>query len=51
MYIDWITWGIWLLGVVILVVWIYVPIKEFKTLLAKHRQKTTSNSQPPNANR
>ena len=39
MYIDWITWSIWFLGLIILMVWIYVPIKEFKTLLEKHRKK------------
>jgi hypothetical protein len=32
MYIDWITWGIWLCGLAILVVWIVVPIKEFRKL-------------------
>jgi hypothetical protein len=35
MSIDWITWGIWLLGVIILIVWIVIPLKEFKKLLAK----------------
>ncbi len=50
MTIDWITWSIWFLGLVILVVWIYVPIKEFKTLLEKHRQKsshTRPKASPP----
>jgi len=39
MYIDWITWGIWLIGFIILVTWIYVPIKEFKNLYRKHKEK------------
>jgi hypothetical protein len=37
MYFDWITWGIWAMGFVILVVWIFVPIGEFKRLLAARR--------------
>jgi hypothetical protein len=36
-YIDWITWGIWLLGLIILVVWIWIPLKEFKRLLAARK--------------
>ena len=31
--IDVITWGIWLLGFIILIVWIYIPIKEFKSMI------------------
>ena len=26
---DWVTWGIWLVGFIILVIWIIVPMKEF----------------------
>ncbi len=29
MYFDWITWGIWLIGFMIMIIWIYVPVKEF----------------------
>jgi len=32
MYFDWITWGIWSMGFIILVMWIIVPIKEFLKL-------------------
>ena len=39
MYFDWITWGIWSIGFVILVIWILVPIKEFRKLLASRRKK------------
>ncbi len=46
MYIDWVTWSIWFLGLVILVVWIYIPIREFKTLLAKHRKKPSRSHKP-----
>ena len=38
MYFDWITWGIWSVGFIILVVWILVPIKEFKRLLKKRKE-------------
>ncbi len=37
MYFDWITWSIWLIGMIIFIIWIYVPIKEFKKILARHR--------------
>jgi len=45
MNFDWITWSIWLLGLVILIVWIYVPIKEFKQLLHERRTKLTSHTE------
>ena len=35
--IDIITWGIWLLGFIILVIWIYIPIKEFKRMIKERR--------------
>ncbi len=39
MYVDWITWSIWLIGFIILVVWIYMPLKEFKRLLALRKEQ------------
>ncbi|HLE31779.1 MAG TPA: hypothetical protein VJB38_04135 [Bacteroidota bacterium] len=36
---DWITWSIWLVGFIILVVWIVVPYREFKKILRKHRSE------------
>ncbi len=33
MQFDWITWSIWLVGFLILVVWIWVPYREFKRLI------------------
>jgi hypothetical protein len=39
MNIDWITWSIWFLGLIILIVWIYVPIKEFRQLLHERRAR------------
>jgi len=38
MYFDWITWSIWLLGFIILVIWIIVPLKEFRRLLADRKK-------------
>ncbi len=32
MYFDWITWSIWSLGFIILIMWIIVPLKEFLKL-------------------
>jgi len=42
MYFDWITWGIWLLGFIILIIWIYVPYKEFRKILAAHKKDRKS---------
>ena len=42
MYFDWVTWSIWSIGLVILLVWIYVPAKEFSQLLKDRRQKSGS---------
>ncbi len=38
MYIDWVTWGIWLLGFIVMVVWIVIPLREFKKLLAERKR-------------
>jgi uncharacterized membrane protein YcjF (UPF0283 family) len=38
---DWITWSVWAVGFVILIVWIIVPIQEFRDMWrrmqARHR--------------
>lgn len=34
---DWITWSIWLVGFIILIVWIVIPYREFRRILEKHR--------------
>jgi hypothetical protein len=43
MYFDWITGGIWLMGFIIMVIWIWIPLKEFRKLLllkrSEHRDK------------
>jgi hypothetical protein len=45
MYFDWITWSIWLIGFVIMIIWIYVPIQEFKKLYQAHKKSKSSNSE------
>jgi hypothetical protein len=34
---DWITWSTWLLGLIVLLVWTWIPIKELKKLLAQRK--------------
>ena len=38
MAFDWVTWSIWTLGLIILVVWIYVPAREFMQLLENRKK-------------
>ena len=42
MYFDPITWGIWLLGFIILIIWIIVPIREFTTIVRERKEKKKS---------
>jgi uncharacterized membrane protein YcjF (UPF0283 family) len=48
---DWVTWSIWFVGLVILIVWIIVPMKEFigiiKAQHAAHRQRIASGGDGP----
>lgn len=39
MYFDWITWSIWLLGFIIMIVWIMVPVREFKKLITQKNKE------------
>ena len=39
MYIDWVTWSVWLIGFAILVIWIYFPVREFKNLYKKRKEQ------------
>lgn len=50
MKFDWITWSIWALGLIILIVWIIVPVRELKTLIHA-RKKETKKPHPPAARR
>ena len=36
---DWITWGIWSIGFAIFIIWIVIPIREFKVMLKHRRDK------------
>jgi len=45
MYFDWITWSIWLLGFVILIIWVYVPYKEFRKILSAHQKNKNSSKE------
>jgi len=47
MVFDWVTWSIWTIGLVILIVWIYVPAKEFSQLLRDRKQGRHSAQDPP----
>ncbi len=40
MYFDWVTWSIWSLGFIILIVWIIVPLREFRKLLREHKRRS-----------
>lgn len=39
MHFDFITWGVWFLGFIILVVWTYLSIKEFMKILKRRHQE------------
>jgi len=41
---DWITWSIWLVGFIIMVIWILIPVKEFKKLVHKKRADEKSKT-------
>jgi hypothetical protein len=44
MAFDWVTWSIWALGMIILIVWIYVPTKEFMQLLRDRKKRSEGKS-------
>jgi hypothetical protein len=41
---DWITWSVWLVGFVILVIWIVVPIREFAAMRRRVKAKDEPTS-------
>jgi hypothetical protein len=43
--VDWITLSIELIGVVILLLWTVIPVREFRSILKtiRHRNNTTTN--------
>ena len=44
---DWMTWGIWLLGFIILVIWSVVPIREFGEMRHRMKERDTSRATEP----
>jgi len=46
MHFDWVTWSIWLLGFIILIMWVIIPIREFKQLM--NSRKKSENKQANN---
>ncbi len=44
MYFDWVTWSIWLVGFIIMVIWIFIPLKEFKKLVQQKRADEKSKT-------
>lgn len=40
MYFDWITWSIWSMGFIILVMWIIIPLKEYLKLKQDRAEKS-----------
>ena len=37
MYFDWVTWSIWSIGFIILIIWIFIPAREFKKIVQQKR--------------
>lgn len=44
---DWVTWSIWLLGFIILVIWVWLPIREFRQLLEARRAQDQTTRKTP----
>jgi hypothetical protein len=42
MYFDWVTWSIWLVGFIILIIWILIPVREFKKIVQQKRAEEKS---------
>lgn len=45
MKFDWITFGIWLSGFAVLVIWITQSIKEFKEIFQGQKKELTHNEE------
>ena len=43
---DPITWGIWLIGLVILIVWVWMPVREFRELLRQRKSGPNRRGDP-----
>jgi bifunctional UDP-N-acetylglucosamine pyrophosphorylase/glucosamine-1-phosphate N-acetyltransferase len=49
MYFDWLTWSIWLIGFAILIIWIYLPLKEFRKLYKTRKSGGKGEEMPKTA--
>ena len=43
--IDWFTWSVWLIGFVIMIIWIVVPVREFVQMLRRLKEKERADSE------
>ncbi len=43
---DWMTWSIEAVGIAILLIWIVVPIGEFRQIFRRLREQNEAGSQP-----
>lgn len=41
---DWVTWGLFAIGLLILVAWLILPIREFKNLMRKRTKEKTDRA-------
>jgi hypothetical protein len=39
MYVDWITWGVWLFGLVLLLYWCFETVREFRSLFERRKAR------------
>lgn len=39
MYIDWMTWSVWTLGLALLLYWCFQTIREFRLLFARRKSR------------
>lgn len=47
MTIDWVTWSIWLVGFLIMVLWILLPLREFRRLLSQRKKSEEPSTATP----
>jgi hypothetical protein len=45
MYIDWMTWSIWTLGLALLLYWCFQTIREFRQLFARRKARRSGDTQ------
>ena len=45
MFFDWITWGVWGIGLLILILWLIETIKEFRILFSEQTEIKSENNE------